>query len=619
MVFVDRSLKLPENKNITQPSSQASTNQALFPNSASPLNKTCLDHLTNCLYKANMCGSMDPQSYVDSAKNRQTCRNRCGNTPVFEELMPACACDERCVIHQDCCSDISTICPDIFSRGHTLYEHLKHITPVCGVNGYKIFKTEPTVSSEQGTDVTPQSEKEAKKLSVNLSGVNILRDLLDKMNVYKIADLSLGVIFDGYEDFLKHEVNASIPRFIPMTAVMSCPNLATHASVFHILPYCTGRSVASARTSLHRKCARDYVLTYQCKHNEIIHQHLHTACEGQSPVHVGQKNFKFESVQAKLIFGATVNSECKFNRTIVADQPDVPQELDNVMIMKSIPLFFEKTFQNSLPESITLPVGSFFTTDSRIGSGRGRMKTKRSNSGTNIYESIIVIAGSMKLQDKPSEPASEVIFELSHTLESRLLCPRYDALLSDCRLLACAHGAYLSNKTTAGPQFAGSACVAPVLAVVTLIGQPRVHACSCVQILVAISRLKIWQVRIRNTIDGRCLLLLKLLPYGKINPTELYTFPEQDSDPGDFKAQHTSYLSDLEKMRQKVKGETNYHCPETFSMGSYEICLFSASSERQRVDALECITISNGIPLKYRSYSCWFMGIVFAIALTLSK
>ncbi|GFR96913.1 hypothetical protein ElyMa_000980700, partial [Elysia marginata] len=95
------------------------------------LNPSCED-ITALAYQGGWCGgARNPADYLESNKHRLSCRLRCGETASYGEFPANCACDEQCLIHDDCCTDMSTVCPMVYAAGNRKYRHLASRFGVC--------------------------------------------------------------------------------------------------------------------------------------------------------------------------------------------------------------------------------------------------------------------------------------------------------------------------------------------------------------------------------------------------------------------------------------------------------------------------------------------------------
>ncbi|GFO18408.1 hypothetical protein PoB_004491300 [Plakobranchus ocellatus] len=64
-------------------------------------NRLCQDIATEYAYREGLCGASDPEDYVSVARERYTCKHRCGRARTLGEMLFKCSCDEICLIHED--------------------------------------------------------------------------------------------------------------------------------------------------------------------------------------------------------------------------------------------------------------------------------------------------------------------------------------------------------------------------------------------------------------------------------------------------------------------------------------------------------------------------------------
>ena len=63
---------------------------------------------------------------VQSSNELTSCFQRCGEDATFP-----CSCDEKCVVHKNCCEDLPNTCPDLYGFATSKFEHLSFASVRC--------------------------------------------------------------------------------------------------------------------------------------------------------------------------------------------------------------------------------------------------------------------------------------------------------------------------------------------------------------------------------------------------------------------------------------------------------------------------------------------------------
>ncbi|KAK3771739.1 hypothetical protein RRG08_035792 [Elysia crispata] len=158
-----------------------------------------------------------------------------------------------------------------------------------------------------------------------------------------------------------------------------------------------------------------------------------------------------------------------------------------------------------------------------------KQESNRSVNGNDFGDGVFVVmelsAGSniMTLDEAAMDSAEEdfvinYVVELTNTLEKRLRCQHLQVDLRDCVLEECIDGAVLLSGSTSDWSFSQQSCVEPVQAIVVH-GETRqpVPVCTCIQALLAVKSLKLWDATISDR--EACVLRLNTLrrEYQKVN------------------------------------------------------------------------------------------------------
>ncbi|KAK3774477.1 hypothetical protein RRG08_049413 [Elysia crispata] len=174
--------------------------------------------------------------------------------------------------------------------------------------------------------------------------------------------------------------------------------------------------------------------------------------------------------------------------------------------------------------------------------------------------------------------------EISRTAERRLLCQSLRNYLTECELLDCVQGAILSHNASRGGEFGGSRCLVPTHAVVQN-GASNATAplCLCMQTIVILSNLHIWDVKISDFDKGWCIISFAALPKvvhifpTEEEPLEVRELAKHARLP-DPRTKRTPTVSSLTKRLQKAYLHSNSGCLHNTSTEDISLCLHFESA-----------------------------------------
>ncbi|GFN86403.1 hypothetical protein PoB_001290900 [Plakobranchus ocellatus] len=435
------------------------------------------------VYRENICGAPDPDTYMATYKSRYTCENRCGDASSYGKNLLNCACDEKCVAFGDCCRDISITCPETYARGQTKYSFLKgREDNVCLKASYNIFyqytaayySTTMQTTSIPATQIVPVIDNE-------VFGSVILKYYFRS---FAVADSSKNIVYDGIEPFMKAAKSTSVPFFIPKMASLSCPYIPLNNlnSLKKILDSCKIIKVKEVVSGHRRNCKVNQVIDCHCSNGLTYIQDVHNICMGQKISKLTRN--RIWNGEIKSLDRLSIDTQCRVtNLTGVglhAHRTDETLQQMRVKVTK-----FLKTF-NGFGKDVSWKDGDF---QKDFRSGLWNMTNQM-----NIY----------------------FIIEFEKTIEKRLRCATLNRRLFDCKLEECTHGAILSHMGNTFGLFGNRSCVIPVLAnVLVLDNSMDVPMCSCLRVMAALGALQIWTLRRRPGKKSGCSFSLSLHAQGE--------------------------------------------------------------------------------------------------------
>ena len=501
-------------------------------------NSECRENATRYVYENNLCGAGDIPSYLSSRKAFYSCSDRCGHTPTYSPNgQDQCACDMMCEAHNDCCRDMATTCPDVHRRGKIAYRllgsPLSYCPVVSGWGSLLLFRSCKTTGSVQSKQRSPNArdddsiEQVTESQDDSLAAFRSLpmpqrtvKELSVAFSVFKVADVSTGGVFESFNRFKSCGTGRElIPYFIPKIASLVCerdvPFTEDHTSATQILMWCRKIRVDEPVTRFHRSCMKTEFIHCFCDTGKIITEHVHHACSGNdqsSNVPISNNIFKSLLIQHNSAAG-----QCK----LFDGGPGSGGHMgsgtgDSTLIQRQKALTIEISI-SPLPVSLETDMDSgkaFATTDTT----NSYTSSSNTNNGDSFNGSTSSMAAQGQATSLPDKQDFMFVVEVSKTLERRFLCQSLENALSHCRLLDCAHGAILSHQPQKDSgDFGGPRCVVPVQFVVrtTAASHSSVLLCRCMQVLMVLTEVGIWDVKMKISGGGMCVIDLSLRPKGK--------------------------------------------------------------------------------------------------------
>ena len=471
----------------------------------------CQDLLTSTAYKEGVCGVSDVESYIKSRTSEFTCEKRCGQQPNYSGPGTRnCNCDELCVIHHDCCQDMSKVCPDMYYSSKIVYFHLAGAQAGCTETDFSEIFNKKTIVSDTHTPLPSTStvtydyslistvtlpyknRVEENGLVGFSSGFGPLKDYIPGLLHFRVADDTFGLIFSNLPTFSDWRVSISRPFFIPkiVTLIHVGGSAAVlkdlkHAESNRVLPMFSLYSIRDVRTSFHRACRTLEFISCHCKLNdgeiEVVSDFRHDTCLGK---HNAKSLFKrYEALREfqalKRVTRFKQHEQCSVSKINFATSAntDPLTSLDLTLEMTVTPVF-------KLHEEAT--------EDGNVDqNGRDR-----------------------KLQSSVTEKDVEFVVEFKNFIERRFRCPSSKSYLTECRIEKCAEEAVLAFDFSMSAHYGGGICILPVSA--DVLGHQfeyQVPWCICFRAFLALS--EIWQVTIDRKREGRCFLFLRQGPESK--------------------------------------------------------------------------------------------------------
>ncbi|GFN86392.1 hypothetical protein PoB_001289800 [Plakobranchus ocellatus] len=425
------------------------------------------------VYRENVCGAPDPDTYMATYKSRYTCENRCGNVPSYGRDFFICACDESCIAHGDCCRDISVACPEIYARGQATYSHFAdNLIRICMDGNFNTFY-KAYFNDKYTKEMYPTTSKTEIPNFINdrqtIVGSRLLKDI---MMPFKLGDFSLKVIFDSFSTFRLLAKPTSIPFFIPKTVSLLCPlvSLKFLTSASQVFSSCNVDAVTDVVTPLHRNCEMKEIMSCHCESDMLYKQHVHNVCMGQNGPILSLYTLYF--YQTQFVFSPRDDAQC------------------SVWNVTDFGLYYPDNGGDQKEGAIQIKVAAFFRelrskdkAYSASDKARANVKHADENSAGISWDTISI------------EDIYYVV-ELEDTKEKRLLCSTLDMPLTECKLEECVHGSIVSDAGNALGHFGNRSCVIPAVADVLVSGSNRtVPLCSCLRVMAALSALRIWRIK----------------------------------------------------------------------------------------------------------------------------
>ena len=191
------------------------------------LDLQCKMMATNFAYQNDLCMATDPASYLESATAVYSCLNRCGQAVAYSaDGVRECSSDPACVAYQDCCRDMSIVCPQAYRDGGKVYRHLVHVhSTQCLSSVLQLTKCSRMIANiREKVWRMPSSppKKELIQYKVPMPSLT-LEQLSEPFIWFSTVDLSLGVIFNKPGTFNSCSGSAtSMPYLVPKITTMDC-------------------------------------------------------------------------------------------------------------------------------------------------------------------------------------------------------------------------------------------------------------------------------------------------------------------------------------------------------------------------------------------------------------
>ncbi|GFS27649.1 reverse transcriptase-like protein, partial [Elysia marginata] len=470
------------------------------PKNDTNINAQCENFAREFVYREKKCGAPDAESYSLVALGRLSCEHRCGVAPNFGRLWSECGCDELCVIHSYCCWDVAIWCPEVYWEGQRLkqYSQEKQLTQTCSNDAFVFLSY---ISSKE--TITPvglfSTSTAPVRLSTSIPEVNReswykrnLGDFVSDLQFYKVADISRGLIFLNYQEFIRVPEPIAKPTFIPIATGMKCPGMprpeVQHVSVAQIILWCNVSANWQMRTRLSRDCSKETFYSCNCDTGGYINRYLHDLClpKNSSPEYHAEVALGFPDLR-------------KLSENVSIDAPGCHKYNHNDLSRNSL---YNESFQADFYLTAT-PVT---TNPPENGESGSRSWDDEPVDKTTIVENFY--------------DRTNLDIEFTRTLEKRLICSGRYMFLAECRLVECAPGALLSTRPQARWKFDGRSCEVPSIAVVSSV-QSTIPVCLCVRSLVALQALRLWRARILENLTAKCVMHLETFPQNQITDDKL--------------------------------------------------------------------------------------------------
>ncbi|GFN99440.1 hypothetical protein PoB_002594600 [Plakobranchus ocellatus] len=541
--------------------------------------RQCQNILTNYAYDQNLCGASGVESFLKEKKEQFTCTNRCNHAVTYGNTRD-CACDDLCVVHNDCCRDMRQVCRDVYTRGMEIFSHLIGAVSMCVETSFAYITNRraefsssvipfSTATMATTTADTLAGNDEKKTLPFKDRG---LKGYFGAFDSFKVADLTYLLIFDNYASFLSWRALSSRPYFIPKLTELDCSGAQEtvwgYSSASDILPWCRITSIRGIKTFLHRSCPQLQLIGCRCGNGQGIWNHLYDSCRGQSN---SLGLFKRHTELSKMLpfyIAETLPTnidECTFQKDEFHQGNRGRYLYDNVVEVSSIKMVLTPIFGSVIRETQS----AMTDTDNKRKRERG------------YVEEVTLVS------DHSERQSLEYVVELTNTIEKRLQCPRFNSFLSDCVLEDCAKGALLSISPLPDKQFGGRSCILPVLA------KSQMPVCTCLRLMSALNDLHVWGLKFNHRNHDECFFQLHIRSEVTAGFPDLYNFYGPNET---FEGLLPSYnlRQRVELTLQALQNETaaKAYCPED-NIHQLQVCFYSAEALGQdSVHKAVCLSIS---------------------------
>ncbi|GFO12101.1 hypothetical protein PoB_003860600 [Plakobranchus ocellatus] len=521
----------------------------------------CPDIATNFAYKNNLCEAEDSASYMQFAKARYSCVNRCGHKTIYGESVPECGCDQNCVIHGDCCRDMAFVCPKTYAKGMDIYVELGNMTSLCVDTNYRIFARHPSLFERTiDAEITTIKRQESlvygipQQKPLPLQPRTLEEYFKTEFKHLRVADHFREVIFMNLLTFLIFRHDKSSPYFLPRISFLNCESSPFPSSrnvrVAQILKWCRVKDVEDARTPFHRSCSLLQLISCWCDNDFLYRDHLHNVCLGQDPSVFKLSKQMLWNYQIQTFYNPSKESQCKLHIShesarFTSKAPRYMNQTADIQ-MTITPVFMQQRGNSD-------PIGDEW------------------NFGND--------------EDAISRNFDYVV-ELTSTIEKRFHCSRLKNFLSECVLEECARGALLATDSRSQWQIGGRLCILPVLATVSQPGSSSVvPLCNCMRVVNALSDLHLWDAKLKVSEDKKCMIELKNLP-PEIRPSSNAAEEDAEQEQKDKKPYSLMKLAKrqqptLQHDIQTLLYQTASYCPGHESRYPFHVCFSPSEIESE--------------------------------------
>ncbi|GFS02975.1 hypothetical protein ElyMa_002877500 [Elysia marginata] len=455
-----------------------------------PDDTACLEEATNFVYQNNLCGALDPESYLVLAKAKYTCEHRCARKPVYGRLQSECGCDGTCLLHGDCCRDFHAVCPEIYLKSKELYTKMEEPLSMCADTNFKIFADFEHLAHKKVIDLTTPIPAHINVFE--LDGVppfeaHTLELYSSSFAIYKAVDVSNGLIFNNLLTFFRFSKTNTRPFMLSKVVSLDCfgkkfeDNVIKRYSIMHVLKWCAPKVKEDALSPFHRPCKFLEIIACSCSSGNVYKNHLHNVCMGPN---------------------TSISTEFKYklwNEDLRAWGERTPIDKCSVRSRHESAWYKSLEIESRIfTGDMTLTITPVLTNWDRFSASSGARESHGDNHDQN------------RLADLMQQKDPDFIVEFSHTIERRLRCPRVGSYLSECVLEECADGAIITSSQLGYHKFHdGLSCMRPAL--VTAVQPPTsktAYICTCLRLVAALARLNLWEKIVQATVNSTCTLLL---------------------------------------------------------------------------------------------------------------
>ena len=259
----------------------------------------CRNIATDFVYQNNLCDAHDPKSYLGSKRAFYSCAHQCSHKhPYSERSREQCACDDICVVYDDCCRDMSVACPQTYTRGKVWYRHFEADSSFCDRRNFLVFTSclaKDRAGAGAGALSTKGVTQEPKFFSGSQSFFHgdlpvppgSLKKISESLSLYRVTDISSGTVFANLNILNSCRGSEGVPYFLPVLISLNCsavkpPVTAGRTSAIQVLKECRANNLGSAITPFHRTCQETRLIRCRCinaRDGEFT-DHIHNSCIG---------------------------------------------------------------------------------------------------------------------------------------------------------------------------------------------------------------------------------------------------------------------------------------------------------------------------------------------------